>query len=215
MSAIAPASTKEDILQYLLKQGSASAQEIAGTLGISPQAVRRHLKDLEEAKLIDHNPIGGGMGRPQYIYSLSNSGKKHFPKGYKEFSVSLLQSLVKNIGTETVQELLKQQWQEKAQIYSAQIGNLSVEERLAKLAELRRSEGYVTEWFSQPEGYIYTEYNCVIADVANSFPTVCAHELGMFSAIFAGYKVDRIHWMIRGEHCCGYSIGSTLSSPQS
>ena len=41
-------STKQDILEYLLKQGQATAQNLAQALDISPQAIRRHLKDLQE-----------------------------------------------------------------------------------------------------------------------------------------------------------------------
>ena len=36
-------STKQDILQHLLKQGQATAHELAAELDISPQAIRRHL----------------------------------------------------------------------------------------------------------------------------------------------------------------------------
>ena len=40
-------STKEDILNYLLKVNQTKAQELADLLEISPQAIRRHLKELE------------------------------------------------------------------------------------------------------------------------------------------------------------------------
>jgi len=39
------ASTKQDILQYLLKQ--VKRARVSTELDISPQAIRRHLKDLE------------------------------------------------------------------------------------------------------------------------------------------------------------------------
>jgi DeoR family suf operon transcriptional repressor len=210
MFSLALPSTKDEILQHLLKQDRISAQELADRLGISPQAVRRHLKDLAESGLIYHQVDSeGGMGRPQYLYSLSAKGRSLFPQGYSEFSVKLLQSLTKAVGQEPVQALLHQQWQEKANHYRTLIGHLPLPQRLEQLASLRRSEGYVTEWFPQPdrEGFFYTEYNCVIAEVANSFPNVCSHELAMFKAIFPEFKVDRIHWMIKGEHFCGYVIG--------
>ncbi len=208
MLSFAP-TTKEEILHHLLKHDRVSAQDLAAALEISPQAVRRHLKDLEESGLVYHQvSLGEGMGRPQYHYSLSARGKALFPKGYSEFSVKLLQSLTKTVGHEPVQELLGQQWQEKAAHYCALIGHLPLPQRLEELASLRRSEGYVTEWFPHPDrdGFLYTEYNCVIADVANSFPNVCSHELNMFRAVFPEAQVDRIHWMIKGEHRCGYAI---------
>ncbi len=216
MSPLAPASTKDEILQHLLKNDRVTAQELADRLGISPQAVRRHLKDLEEGELICHEVSGGGaMGRPQYIYSLSPKGRSQFPQGYGEFSVKLLQSLTQAVGQESVQELLRQQWQEKASHYRALLGHLPLPERLEQLAQLRRSEGYITEWFPDPrsQGYVYTEYNCVIVAVATSFPNVCSHELGMFSAIFPEFKVDRVHWMIKDSHYCGYAIFPQTEKP--
>jgi DeoR family suf operon transcriptional repressor len=44
-------STKQDILQYLLKGGQGTALELAESLDISPQAIRRHLKDLDSVSV--------------------------------------------------------------------------------------------------------------------------------------------------------------------
>ncbi|MEQ8963983.1 MAG: HTH domain-containing protein, partial [Coleofasciculus sp. C2-GNP5-27] len=46
MTTTQQSSTKQDILQYLLKQEQAIAHALAEALDISPQAIRRHLKDL-------------------------------------------------------------------------------------------------------------------------------------------------------------------------
>ena len=59
MTTIQPPSTKDDILQHLLKQGKATAHELAETLNITPQATRRHLKDLEGDGLLEHHPMQG------------------------------------------------------------------------------------------------------------------------------------------------------------
>jgi DeoR family transcriptional regulator, suf operon transcriptional repressor len=56
------------------------------------------------------------------------------------------------------------------------------------------------------EGFVVTEYNCAIAHIAESFPTVCGHELELFMALFPDCLVKRTHWMIRGQNYCGYSI---------
>jgi DeoR family transcriptional regulator, suf operon transcriptional repressor len=57
-------STKQDMLLYLLKQGQATAQDLAKELAISPQATRRHLKDLQTESLVMFQSVAGGMGRP-------------------------------------------------------------------------------------------------------------------------------------------------------
>lgn len=203
-------STKEDILQHLLKFPQANAQDLAEALGISPQAIRRHLKDLEGEGAIEHRAVQAGMGRPQYLYYLSKQGRDRFPNRYNEFAVSFLDTLVETVGEQQVGEVLRKQWERKAEEYRQQLGNGSLRERVGKLVELRRREGYMAELHSTVESnlekYILAEHNCAISEVAESFPTVCGHELEMFAAILPDCTVERTQWINDGEHNCGYLI---------
>jgi DeoR family suf operon transcriptional repressor len=156
----------------------------------------------------------GVMGRPQHIYELSKAGRDRFPASYDQFSVNLLDTMAETLGSDQVSEILHKQWLRKAMAYRQQLGKGSLRDRVAQLTELRRSEGYVAEWFEQePDAqgkprYILTEYNCAISEVAESFPSVCSHELEMFEAALEGCNVERTHWMVDGEHRCGYLISS-------
>lgn len=215
-------STKEDILQYLLKQGQATAQEMAQYLGISPQGIRRHLKDLQAAGSIDHqvaDPKGTGqtMGRPQYLYQLSRQGRDRFGNSHAEFAVSLLDTLAETVGQDQVSSILRKQWERKAKVYRDRLSAGSLRERVATLVELRKAEGYMAEWHPvETDGlekcsssrFILVEHNCAIADVASSFPTVCGHELEMFAAVLPDCLVERTQWIIDGEHMCGYLISA-------
>jgi len=203
--------TKQDILQHLLKQSEVTAQDLADRLDISPQAIRKHLKDLEAEGLIYHTAEQVGMGRPQFVYALTVAGRDRFPDSYNQFAVNFLDTLIDTLGKEQVSDVLQKQWQRKAQNYKSQLGGGSLKQRLDKLAEIRRSEGYVTEWFpvegnsQEQQSFIFTEYNCAIAHVAESFPSVCGHELEMFATVL-DCPVERTHWMVNGEHRCGYLI---------
>jgi DeoR family transcriptional regulator, suf operon transcriptional repressor len=205
------ASTKQDILQYLLKQGQATAQDLADALNISPQATRRHLKDLEEEGLIEHESVQVGMGRPQHKYHLSRKGRDRFPHRYGEFTVSFLDTLVETVGEEQVSVVLRKQWERKAREYRDRLGQGSLAERVTNLIQLRQEEGYMAELHSVEykdgrEQFIFCEHNCAISEVAESFPSVCGHELEMFAAILPDCTVERTHWINKGEHRCGYSI---------
>lgn len=217
------ASTKQDILQYLLKQGQATAHQLATELDISPQAIRRHLKDLEADELIWYQTLQAGMGRPQHVYQLSRQGRNHlrrtlsdrFPDSHGEFAVSLLDTLAATVGYDQMSEILQKQWERKALLYRDRVGTGSVQERVANLVELRKAEGYMTEWYpvdssdsDTDTGYrfILTEHNCAISNVAESFPNVCGHELQMFATVLPDCTVERTHWIINGEHRCGYLV---------
>lgn len=216
MTATQNSTTKDDILQYLLREGEATAQNLAEALCVTPQAVRRHLKDLTEEQLILHEAVPAKMGRPQHIYQLSREGRARFPANYDQFAVSLLHTLSETVPPEQFRDIIKNQWQKKISEYREQLGEGSLRSRLQKLIALRYSEGFMSEVNSAPlEGevdnqdrFVVTEYNCAIAQVAESFPTVCGQELELFTSLFPDCKVERTHWMIKGENYCGYLIQS-------
>jgi DeoR family suf operon transcriptional repressor len=212
MTAAQQPSTKQDILNHLLKRGQATAQELAEVLDVTPQAIRRHLKDLEDEGLIEHQAIQARMGRPNYVYQLSREGRDRLPDRYDDFALSLLDTLAETVGKEQVNRILHKQWERKALDYRRQVGTGSIQERVANLVELRKAEGYMAEWHpvedstSTPPRFIITEYNCAISHIAESFPSVCGHELEMFELALEGCKVERTHWLVNGEHRCGYLI---------
>lgn len=206
-------STKQDILDYLVRQHHATAQALADYCQVSPQAIRRHLKDLEDEGLIEHQVVQVGMGRPNHAYRLSREGRDRLPDRYDEFALSLLDTLSETIGKDQVNHILRQQWERKAYEYRDRVGTGSLEERVASLVELRKAEGYMAEWHmvepeaddTQPQ-FIIAEYNCAIAHIAESFPTVCGHELEMFQIALEGSTIKRTHWIADGEHRCGYLV---------
>ncbi|MEN9216083.1 MAG: iron-sulfur cluster biosynthesis transcriptional regulator SufR [Gloeomargarita sp. HHBFW_bins_162] len=206
MAPIQQASTKQDILTYLLRQGQATAQELAEILQVTPQAVRRHLKDLEQEELIEHVALGGGMGRPQHRYTLSRKGRAQFPNRYGEFVVDLLATLHQTLGQERLGQILAHQWQSKAQSYREALGTGDLATRIQRLVQLRRSEGYMAECQATPQGFVVTEHTCAIAAVAETFPRVCDHELELFATALPDCTVERTHWIVNGQHQCGYLI---------
>ncbi len=207
-------STKEDILNALLRQGEVTAQTLATQLSVSPQAIRRHLKDLQTEGLIEFEVTHEGMGRPQHVYKLSRAGRDRFPDRHDEFVVDLLDTLSETLSPDQMRDVLRKQWERKALEYQAQLGNGPLLERVESLVELRRAEGYMAEYYPVPEDsdpssatqFVLTEYNCAISQVAESFPSVCDHELEMFAVALNDCQVERTHWIVDGEHRCGYRI---------
>jgi len=221
-------STKQDILEYLLKHSQATAFELAEALDISPQAIRRHLKDLEVEELILFSSMQTGMGRPQHIYQLSRQGRDRLSRtendrvgdSYGQFAVSLLDTLAETVGQDQVRSILRKQWERKALEYQERLGNATLSQRVATLVELRKAEGFMAECHpvderesSQGDRFILTEHHCAISNVAESFPSVCGHELEMFAAVLPDCTVERTHWIIGGEHRCGYLVQARKQKP--
>ncbi|MGB3787102.1 MAG: iron-sulfur cluster biosynthesis transcriptional regulator SufR [Phormidesmis sp.] len=216
MPAKGASSMKEDILQFLLKRGTATAGVIADQLDITPQGIRRHLKNLESDGLIEHQTSQAGMGRPNHIYQLSRQGREQFPDQYDQFALSLLNTVADTMGPEHVSRLLRHQWQNKAKEYREKLGDAPLADRMQTLVKLRQAEGYMAECYPADEtvktadaetsAFVITEYNCAIAHIAESYPTVCGHELAMFAIALPDCLVERTHWLVNGEHQCGYLV---------
>ena len=221
METTQQSSTKQDILKYLLKGVQANALQLSEVLKVSPQAIRRHLKDLEGEELISYSSEQIGMGRPQHVYRLSDKGKERLRReigdSYGKFTVSLLDTLTETVGRDQVSSILQKQWQRKAEEYQQHLAKGSLQQRVATLVELRKVEGFMAEYYpvetSDPEiqnKFIFLEHNCAISNVAESFPSVCGHELEMFAAVLPDCTVERTHWIIDGEHRCGYLIQAKI-----
>ncbi|MGV2827728.1 iron-sulfur cluster biosynthesis transcriptional regulator SufR [Myxosarcina sp. GI1(2024)] len=205
-------STKQSILQYLLKHDQATAKQLAEALKITTQAVRRHLSELETEELIEYHSVQQGMGRPQHLYRLSDKGRDRLsPHRYGEFAVAFLDTLAETVGEEQVSKVLEKQWQRKAAEYRDRLGRGSLLQRVTKLVQLRQEEGYMAELHSisqssQQNKFVLVEHNCAISEVAESYPSICGHELEMFAAVLPDCIIERTHWMNNGEHRCGYLI---------
>jgi DeoR family suf operon transcriptional repressor len=223
MATTQQSSTKQDILEYLLKHAQGKASDLATTLDVSPQAIRRHLKDLEaEGLVVYSSTVQAGMGRPQHIYELSHKGKERLRRevadGYGGFAVSLLDAIAETVGREQVSSILKKQWERKAEEYRERLGNACLRERVATLVKLRKAEGYMAEFHPvdsseserdnsrREDSFLFIEHNCAISNVVESFPSVCGHELEMFAAVLPDCTVERTQWIINGEHRCGYLV---------
>ncbi len=221
MVTIQQPSTKHDILEYILKHSQVKTAELVALLDISPQAVRRHLKSLQaEGLVLYSSKVTDGIGRPQHVYKLSYKGRERLSRelvnGCGDFAVSLLDTVSDTIGQEQVGSILKKQWERKAEEYRNHLGDASSKERVAALAKLRRDEGYMAEFYAVDSNrtqvdeagsrFLFVEHNCTISNVAKSFPSICEHELEMFTAILPDFTVERTQWIINGEHNCGYLL---------
>jgi DeoR family suf operon transcriptional repressor len=208
MSASTQAPTREAALTLMLRQGEITAAQLADQLGVSVQVMRRHLRSLEEDGLVAASPAPEGPGRPSNRWHLTTAGRGQFPDGSEHFALGLLSSMASSLPAEMVDQLLKQQAADKASDYRRQIGAGTVQQRLERLVELRRREGYVAEFRPDPDGqgWLMSEFHCSVMKIAEQFPCVCDQELQLIRHTFPDCHVERVHWLLEGGHACGFRL---------
>ena len=138
MTVEGQSTTREAILTFLLREGNSSAGKLAKVMGISVQAMRRHLRSLDDDGLVESSAISKGPGRPLNLWQLTPEGHNSFnhANGSETFVLDLLASMDAKLSKERIAEILQQQTLEKAMNYRDKIGSGSLNLRLEKLVEL-------------------------------------------------------------------------------
>ncbi|MFM7267538.1 MAG: iron-sulfur cluster biosynthesis transcriptional regulator SufR [Cyanobium sp.] len=202
-------STRHAVLALLLRQGEATAADLAQRLRLSVQVMRRHLRSLGEEGLVEASPTVEGPGRPINRWRLTASGHGRFPDGSEEFALGLLHSLAATLPPEAMRSLLEQQALQKAADYRQRLGDGGLRQRLEQLVELRRQEGYVAECRPDPESpdaWLISEFHCSVMRIAEAFPMVCDQELQLIRHTFPDCRIERVHWRLEEGHSCGFRL---------
>ena len=213
-----PPSSREAALHQLLRRGEATAADLALSLGVSVQVMRRHLRSLEEEHLVEASPSPDGPGRPSNRWRLSAAGHSQFHDGSEHFALGLLQSLAQTLPPETIQGLMNQQALAKASDYRGRIGDGPLAQRLERLVEIRRAEGFVAELDRDPadpaaEAWVITEFHCSVMRIAEEFPMVCDQELSLINHTFPDCRIERVHWRLEEGHSCGFRLSPGNTAP--
>jgi DeoR family transcriptional regulator, suf operon transcriptional repressor len=195
---------KADVLATLKQAQPLTAGELAEKFGVTPNALRRHLKDLEANGFVAYVRENRGVGQPVFAYRPTPNGERLFPNSYGEALSNALELIRTRIGSDAVVEVFRKRWEEIAAKAKPELEGLTLPERARKLAALLSSLGYMAE-SSEGEVAILRENNCTIRAVVDQFPEVCAAEEKFIQDVL-GAEVTRHSHIAKGANCCEYCI---------
>ncbi len=95
------------VLVQLKRSQPLTAKELAARLGVSLNAARHHLKELEVEGLVRYDRAHRGVGAPAFSYRLSAAGEALFPRRYQATLTSLLDQIVEREGRDSAVGLLE------------------------------------------------------------------------------------------------------------
>src|SRR3972149_10743469 len=75
-----------------------TAKELAARFGVSANAVRRHLKELELEGLVRFGREQQALGAPAFAYRLTDQGEAQFPNDYRDALTELLRHVAQKTG---------------------------------------------------------------------------------------------------------------------
>jgi DeoR family transcriptional regulator, suf operon transcriptional repressor len=193
------------VLLLLKREQGLTAKDLGARLGVSLNAVRHHLKELDAAGLIEHHREHRGVGAPTFAYRLSAAGEALFPRRYEEALTALLDQVVEQQGREAAVGLLEGYFSNLARGVRDDLTDASPGDRLRILGRVLSEAGYMAEVsVGQGEGTL-REHNCAIPSVAARFPEICAAE-ARFLAELLGADISRSEHILSGCSACEYHV---------
>src|SRR5690625_1052640 len=140
------ASTKEKLLRILKKDHKSTIKDIMEYFSISEIAVRRHLNELEQQKFIKKEEVKQDIGRPYYLYYLTDKGHQTFPNQFEQLPLEILQDLEAGKGKQAVNDLLKQRKKREINMLTQNLRDKTFDEKIAEISKIQEDKGYMIEY---------------------------------------------------------------------
>jgi len=205
--------TRKKILLALKKNGSLSVDELSDEVKITPMGVRQHLLILEQKGAVEYITRKHGVGRPGFLYRLTETADDLFPKSYQTFAIDILTELERLDGKGKIDEIFRRRKEKISdEMMRLLSGKETVSERLRALTDLFEQEGFISELEENDANFKLKQFNCPISKVALRFKEACKHDLQLFREII-GEGVSREQCLSDGDQACVYVIpksGETL-----
>ncbi|MBU6367296.1 MAG: helix-turn-helix domain-containing protein [Gemmatimonadetes bacterium] len=204
---------RADLLVALRKAQPLTAQALGERFGLTANALRRHLKALEEDGLVRYARDVRGVGAPTFLYSLTPAGEALFPQRSTAVLARALAVLRRERGSDAVAGVLGAEWDRLAEEAAPLLATLPPGERLALVAELLTAEGYMAEVEPAPPGEpgpLLRIHNCAMRGIAESFPEACEVEAAGVARL-VGAPVVRVAHRRDGCGRCAYGVGGAAA----
>lgn len=191
-----------------LKRRALTGSELASRFGLTPEAVRQHLNDLDGNGLVQSSrrPTSGA-GRPPLEWTLTPVALDLFPDRHADLTVSLIGSIRAAVGDDGLEAVIEQRLADQLVEYRRRLRG--IDDKLGALADLRTDEGYMAEVVDAPDGdgRLLVEHHCPICEAASACQSLCQAELELFqSALGRRVEVSRDQHLLAGDSRCVYRI---------
>lgn len=218
--------TRQRVARSILDHGASTAAELAGRLGLTQAAVRRHLDALVAEGIVEPRAkrVYGsrGRGRPARAFALTDGGRDAFDHAYDELALDALRWIERGAGgggrgAAAVLAFARAKAEAQAEQYRPFLEGAAPEERLRALAEALSRHGYAATARSTPgsAGQQLCQHHCPVAHAAERFPQLCEAEAEVFSRLL-GTHVQRLATIAHGDGVCTTFVpGPTPPAPQS
>lgn len=197
--------TRQQILEYLQRNGRGTVKELGDLLSLTSTGIRQHLTVLERDGLVESREQRGRVGRPTLVYSLTEKADSLFPKTYDVLANVLLEEIRATHGNEKLQQLLHNVASRLAAPHKERVEGKTFADRVQETAAIMSEQGCLVDWHESDGGFLIDEYTCPFPRTAARDRAVCALHVE-FVRQLAGADTRLTRSLMRGERACTYRI---------
>jgi len=198
-------STRMEVLELLRRKGRSSAETIANDLGVTPNAVRQHLTNLERDGFVVSQPERSGRGRPALLFALTERADSVFPKRYGQLATMVLQEVQEMGGPDALDEVFARVAARHASAIEPNLDGLDFDEKMNRVVAWIGRAGTLVEQTESPEGVKVTIHNCPFRNTALKFPQVCTITPQLISRL-TGAAVSQSDSIHRHDPYCSFVV---------
>jgi len=204
-------STRQKIVELLKESGQATVEELAGAVGLTQMAVRHHLNILYGENLVVTSSVRHKKqpGRPQQLYSLTETASKLFPEDYYHLADYLLDEVKDTLGAGGLDQILSQIAEKVATEAPRLRPGQSPEERLDQLVHFLRGKSFTARWGKEGNNYVIRILTCPYRQVARQHNQVCRLDMQIIKEILNANPVT-VTCIANGDEYCTYRVSQPL-----
>ena len=198
--------TRQRIIMLLKKAGHMTVAELSKAMGITPMAVRQHLMSLERKRIVEYEAKKYGIGRPLFLYRLTDRANEIFPNAHTDFLMEVLRTIEDMDGREKVDDVFKKITRSHLDEKIRSLHGIEdFTERLIAFTEVLSKDGYLIELEEKDDTFELKQFNCLLTSVAREYPETCSMELDLYREVL-GKDLVRSECQKDGAAACIYVI---------
>lgn len=199
--------TRQRILEILKEHDSATVEELAKELDLTPVTIRHHLDILRSEGLVQAPQVKrrDTPGRPQHVYGLTEAADAYFPKNYAGFTDMMLREMREQVEPDTMRSILNGVASRMAAKAPNGPASETLPQRMERVVKFLNTQGYEASWESTEGGCLLHAHNCPYHDVARENVEPCVMDSSMITQL-TGATPQRVQWTFSGANFCTYLI---------
>ena len=213
--------TRKSILETLKREGKAAIADLAGRLGMSGEAVRQQLLQLQRegwVEAIRDEAHEKRSGRPAAHYHLTAAGDHLFPKNYDALGVALLDMIAGHLGPDALSRVLAGMTEAGVKMWEPRLAGKSLHEKLEALTAMYDPQGNnggsaYAHVENGGKGLRLVEQNCPFLNVSMQRPALCSVSVSLLSQVL-GVEVVREERFQDGDGRCVFRVYEDRPIPE-